>query len=85
MSVFIGGKDGETLALVVFKNNGLWRWSYKGWGHRETRQRDGLDNEVVRGYEWAIAESKIQVRKGFWSWCVAGHFFVGHGWDWNHH
>ena len=75
----VGGKNGETLAMVVFKNDRLGRWGHKRSSNREPGQPDGLGNEVVRWDERAIAESKIQVGKGFRPGCVFEIFLIGQG------
>lgn len=65
MPCLVRGKNRQALALIVFKNDSLWGWGHEWLGNREAGEWNGLGDEVARGSERAIAESKIQVSKRF--------------------
>ena len=77
MSGLPGGKDGQALPLVVFKNDSLGGRGDKRLGNGEAGEWNGLSNDRVRWPERAIAKSKVQVRKGFWRRGLFARFFIG--------
>jgi hypothetical protein len=77
MSGLLAGKNRQALPLVIFKNDSLGGWGDERLGHGEAGEWNGLNNDVVRWPERAIAKSKVQVSEGFWRRYIFGCSLIG--------